>query len=230
LKDRVKISDFILKEKTRGDCYRLLSACFYQPQKEIFIQEELFKNLGGLLKKTSADAAAHASVIEKAFLKYSEEDLLVAYAKLFVGPNELLAPPYGSVYLDGEKTVMGDSTIETIKMYEEQGLSMDGEFRNLPDHITVEMEFMYFLIFKEVETLEKSQWDATLDYIKTQELFLDKFLRLWVKPFCDKIKQGTDNEFYTSLADCVSVFIGKAHPGDDIPEELSAKTVQRRPC
>ncbi len=226
----MKISDFILKEKTRGDCYRLLSACFYQPQKEAFIQEEFFKNLGGLLKQTSADAATHASVMEKAFLKCSEDDLLVAYAKLFVGPNELLAPPYGSVYLDGEKMLMGDSTMEVIKMYEKQGLSMDSEFRNLPDHVTVEMEFMYYLIFKETEALDKSEWDIALDYLKTQELFLDNFLKRWFKPFCDKIKQGTDNEFYTSLVDCVSVFIGNERPGDDIPEELSAKTVQRRPC
>lgn len=223
----MKISDFILKEKIRGDGYRLLAACFYQPQKETFIEEEFFKTLEGLLRPASPDAAAHAAVMEKAFLKYSEEDLLVAYAKLFVGPNELLAPPYGSVYLDGEKMVMGDSTMAAIKMYEDQGLSMDGEFRNLPDHITVEMEFMYYLIFKETEALEKSEWDRSLDFIKTQELFLDQFLNRWVKPFCDKIKQGTDNEFYTSLADCVSVFIGNTRPGDDIPEELSAKAVQR---
>jgi TorA maturation chaperone TorD len=226
----VKIGDFILKEKKRGDCYRLLSACFYQPQKETFIQEELFKNLEGLLRPISHDAAAHASAMEKAFLKYSEEDLLVTYAKLFVGPNELLAPPYGSVYLDGEKTVMGDSTMETIKMYAEQGLSMDGEFRNLPDHITVELEFMYYLIFKETEALEKSQWGAALDLIMTQGLFFDSFLRRWVKPFCDKIKQGADNEFYMNLADCVSVFIEKARLGDDIPVELSAKAGQHRPC
>lgn len=226
----MKIGDFILREKRRGDCYRLLSACFYQPQKETFIQEELFKTLGGLLRKTSPDAATHAAVMGKAFLKYCEEDLLVVYAKLFVGPNELLAPPYGSVYLDGEKIVMGDSTMEVVKMYENQGLSMDGEFRNLPDHITAELEFMYYLIFKEIEALEKSQWDAALDFIKKQELFLDNFLQRWVNLFCDKIKQGTDNEFYTSLADSVSAFIGKAHPGDDIPEELSVKAVQRRLC
>jgi TorA maturation chaperone TorD len=222
----VEINNFILKEKSRGDCYRFLSACFYQPQKEAFIQEEFFKNLAALLRQVSPDAAARVSVMEKAFLKYSEEDLLVAYAKLFVGPNELLAPPYGSIYLDGEKKLMGDSTMEVIKMYKEQGLSMDSEFRNLPDHITVELEFMYYLIFKEAEALEKSEFDKTLNLIKVQELFLDKFLKRWVKPFCDKIKQGADNEFYSSLADCLFVFVEKARPGDDIPEELSAKAVQ----
>lgn len=227
LKDRMKVTDFILKEKRRGDGHRLLAACFYQPQKELFLEEELFKNLEGVLRQISPDAATYAAMMEKAFSKYSEEELLVAYAKLFVGPNELLAPPYGSVYLDGEKMVMGDSTMATIKMYEEQGLSMEGSFRNLPDHITVELEFMYYLIFTEIEALEKSQWEAALDLIKTQRLFLDRFLNRWVKPFCDKIKQGTDNEFYTSLADCVSVFIGNARPGSDIPEGLSEKGVQR---
>lgn len=225
----MQIGAFILKEKRRGDCHRLLSACFYQPQKGTFVQEELFKNLAGLLRETSPDAATHAAAMEEAFLKYSEEDLLVAYAKLFVGPNELLAPPYGSVYLDGEKMVMGNSTLKAIRMYEEQGLSIDGEFRNLPDHITVELEFMYYLIFKEVEALEKSRWDAAHDFIKTQGLFFDKFLGRWVKPFCDKIKQGADNEFYASLADCLSVFIEKGRPGDDVPEDLIA-SVQRRPC
>lgn len=221
----MEINNFILREKARGDCYRLLSACFYQPQKEAFIQEEFFKNLAVILKDVSPDTAAHVPAMEKAFLKYSEEDLLLAYAKLFVGPNELLAPPYGSVYLDGEKKLMGDSTMEVIKMYEEQGLFMDSEFRNLPDHITVELEFMYYLIFKEVEALEKSETDKALNFIKTQELFLDKFLKKWVGPFCDKIKEGTDNEFYNSLAGCLSVFIEKAHAGDDILEALKVNPV-----
>lgn len=216
----METNKFILRGKAKGDCYRLLSACFYPPHKEVFIQEEFFKNLEVVLKKVSPDAAAYVPAMEKAFLKYSEEDLLVAYAKLFVGPFELLAPPYGSVYLDGEKKVMGDSTMEVIKMYEEQGLSMDSEFRDMPDHIAVELEFMYYLILKEVEALEKSEMDKALYFIKTQELFLDKFLARWVKPFCNKIKKGTDNEFYNSLADCLHVFIEKAYARNELPEAL----------
>jgi TorA maturation chaperone TorD len=226
----VQIIDFILKEQMRGDCYRLLSACFYQPQKEAFIQEALFENLESSLKQTSADASIHASLMGKAFLKCSEEDLLVAYAKLFVGPNELLAPPYGSVYLDGGNLLMGDSTMGVIRMYEEQGLSMDSEFSNLPDHITVELEFMYYLIFKEGEALERSEWNRAFDFRETQRLFSDQYLKRWVRPFCDKIRLDADNEFYAILADCLSVFIEKADLGNDIPYELSARTLQHRSC
>ena len=223
----MKISDFILKEKTRGDCYRFLSACFYQPQKELFLQEKLFENLTAALKEICPDAVISSDRMKSAVLNCSDEELSVEYARLFMGPFELVAPPYGSVYLDGARQVMGDSTVETMKMYEAAGLSMDNEFKELPDHITVELEFMNFLIYKEIEAIEKSDFSTALDFIKTQELFLDKFLKRWVKLFCDKIKEGTDNEFYTSLADCVSIFIGNARPGDDIPEELSAKAVQR---
>ena len=160
----------------------------------------------------------------QAILNYNNEDLLIDYAKLFVGPYELKAAPYGSIYLDEGRKIMGDSTIEVIKIYKDEGLSIDENFKELPDHIAVELEFMYYLIFKEVEALEKSETDKALNFIKTQELFLDKFLKKWVGPFCDKIKQGTDNEFYSSLADCLSVFIEKAHARNELPEALKVKT------
>ena len=33
---------------------------------------------------------------------------------------------------------------------------MNEQFQNLPDHITAEMEFMYYLAYHEVEVLEKN--------------------------------------------------------------------------
>jgi len=178
-----------------------------------------------VLEQISPDASAAVGEMEKEFSRYGEEELTVDYAKLFVGPNELIAPPFGSVYLDTGRRVIGDSTMEVIRMYEEQGLVMDKEFRNLPDHITAELEFMSYLIFKEVEALEKSELDTALKFIRTQELFLNGFLGKWIKPFCDKIKEGVENEFYRSLADCLAVFIEKAHAGDELPEALKASPV-----
>ena len=211
-------------EQARSNCYKLLAACFYQPQKEIFMEEGLFENLTVLLKQACPDAVVFSEKMGRAILNYNNEDLLIDYAKLFVGPYELKAAPYGSIYLDEGRKIMGDSTIEVIKIYKDEGLSIDENFKELPDHIAVELEFMYYLIFKEVEALEKSETDKALNFIKTQELFLDKFLKKWVGPFCDKIKQGTDNEFYSSLADCLSVFIEKAHARNELPEALKVKT------
>ncbi len=207
----MKNNEFILHEQIRGDCYRLLSACFYSPQKKLFVQENLLENLTTSLEKVCPEAAPFSLKMKDSLTKYSDEDLSVEYAKLFVGPFELKAPPYGSVYLDKEKRVMGDSTMEVIKAYQKQGLSIDDEFKELPDHISAELEFMYYLVHREVEALKEGDKKRALKWIEPQEAFLSTFLKPWVPHFCEKIKEGTDNQFYKSLADCVSTFIDHFH-------------------
>ena len=201
------ITELMLHEQKREHCFRLLSTCFYEPQKELFIKENLFGNLTEYLQPVCLDAAAFSGDMEKSIHKYTDEDLRVEYAKLFAGPFELLAPPYGSVYLDDGRRVMGDSTMEVIAMYENEGLARSDEFKDLPDHIAVEMEFVSYMIYKEREAMEKSDLDTARKYVDKQEAFLNAFVRPWVPQFCEKIKESTDNGFYTALADCVSAFV-----------------------
>ncbi|MDP3298133.1 MAG: molecular chaperone TorD family protein [Thermodesulfovibrionia bacterium] len=202
----MNINDLILHEKTRENCFRFLAACFYLPQKNLFAEKNLLVNLTKYLQEVCPDAAVFSSEMEKNFLQFSNEELSVEYSKLFVGPFELLAPPYGSVYLEGRR-VMGDSTMEAIKVYQKEGLSRSDDFKDLPDHIAVELEFMSYLIYKEIKALESSDFKTTEEFIDKQEDFLNRFLRRWVSPFCEKIKEGTNNGFYTALADCVSTFV-----------------------
>jgi len=201
------IKEFILFERKRGDCYKLLSACFYLPKKEIYLEEKVFEALTLLLNTLCPDAAIFSAAMEETIQKYSNEDLAVEYARLFVGPYELKAPPYGSVYLDGERRVMGNSTMEVIRLYEEAGLAMDKDFKELPDHIAVELEFMYYLIYKEVEALEKLEKDKALAFREIRNHFFNRFFSPWIPPFWEKIKETTDNNFYIALADCLSTFI-----------------------
>lgn len=219
------IQEFIPREKARADCYRFFAACFYQPGKDVFIQEGLFKSLAASLNIVSQEASVIASKLEEAFSGYEEEEITVDYAKLFVGPNELIAPPYGSVYLDKERRVMGDSTMEVIAMYKEAGLSMDNEFTDVPDHIAAELEFMYYLIFKEIEALEGSDIDKASALMKMQEVFMNKFLGRWIIPFCKRIQEGTENRFYNRLAVCIVEFIRAESAGYDIPEVLRIKAI-----
>lgn len=137
-----------------------------------------------------------------------------------MGPNELIAPPYGSIYLDKERKVMGDSTIKTMDFYREAGLEISKDFKELPDHITVELEFMYYLIFKEVEALTKSDLETTNKFIEMQHRFLNSFLGLWINSFCEKIKSGADNEFYKALAEGASVFVMNSFHVEIMTEKL----------
>jgi TorA maturation chaperone TorD len=197
----------ITKERFRADAYRFLSACFCLPQKGLFIQEGIFKTLTHALTHSCPEAVPFSSEMERAFLEKEEEELKVEYARLFVGPYELKAPPYGSVYLDGERRVMGNSTMEVIRLYEEAGLAVDKDFKELPDHIAVELEFMYYLIYREAEALEKSETKKALALRETRNHFFNRFLSPWVPALCEKIKESTDHPFYIALANCLSTFI-----------------------
>ena len=215
------INEYLQCKKTTGDCFRLLSACFYPPKKQFYLQEGLFQNLTTALKLVCPDASIFSKKMEEAFLNYPSEDLMVEYARLFVGPYELKAPPYGSVYLDQERRVMGDSTMEVIRIYKEAGLSIDEDFKELPDHIAVELEFMYYLLYQEVEALENSQLDRASALRETQERFLKRFLKPWIPPFCAKIKENTENEFYVALANCVITIVCDLNLAENVKRKTS---------
>jgi len=194
-------------DKGKGDFYKLLAACFYRPRKKLFLEEHVFEHLTALSQEICPEAVSSIIQMGKAFSSCDEEELLVEYAGLFVGPYELKAPPYGSVYLEGERKVMGDSTLQVVNLYEEAGLVIDQSFKELPDHIAVELEFMYYLIHKEVEALERSEKDKATVLKETRNHFFNRLFSPWVPPFCEKMKESTNNPFYINLADCLSTFI-----------------------
>ncbi len=194
-------------EQCRAESYRLLAACFYPPDDIWLHQENLFENLASVLQPICPPAADFPIQMRGNAAQYGIQALAIAYAELFVGPYELLAPPYGSVYLDQGKRVMGDSTIATTKMYREYGLNIADDFKELPDHIAVELEFMYYLIYKEIEALHQDEHKERQSFLEAQKRFMASFLGKFAYLFCGKIKEGTSNKFYQVLADCVSVFV-----------------------
>jgi len=141
-----------------------------------------------------------------------------------VGPYELRTPPYGSIYLDGERKVMGDSTLEVMELYREAGLSIDEDFKELPDHIAVELEFMYYLIHQEVEALVRLNFSRAMEVLKRQDLFLNRFLGPWIEPFCKNMREETENEFYLALADCLFVLVMDSRRRDRLLEASTLLT------
>lgn len=197
----------LLQESRKENCFRFLAGSLYYPEKSVFEEAELFNKLTEYLKDVCPEALPFSTEMGKNFAQYSENELQVEYSRLFKGPYELIAAPYGSVYLDEGRRVMGDSTIAVIQAYEEEGLAKNDDFKDLPDHIVVELEFMSFLLFKEIEAIQDQDSQKANEYQEKQQRFLNMFLRQWVPSFCEKIKNGSDNQFYISLSNCLSTFI-----------------------
>ena len=84
----------------RADLCRFLAACYYQPGPE-FAEEKLFDSMAAVAARVDPDFAARARRLGEAFAAEDPEDLLVDYTRLFLGPVDALAKPYGSVWLGG---------------------------------------------------------------------------------------------------------------------------------
>ena len=204
-------SDRLLSEdRARGECCRLLAAWFYPPQQDLWLQENLLGNLTDLLKQVCPAAAGHARRMQDSVSRCGTEALSVEHARLFVGPQRVIAPPYGSVYLEEGRRVMGESTLDALRAYRDAGLHLDPDFKELPDHIAVELEFVHYLTAKGLDALRAGKAEEASRHFSAREVFLNQHLRRWIPPFCARIAEGTENDFYRSLAECLTAFI--AHP------------------
>jgi TorA maturation chaperone TorD len=189
----------------REAAYRLLSACYYQPS-SAWSEADLFTQLAGVLKVISPEASAAALRMDEAWQKCDLEKLTVDYARLLVGPMALQAPPYGSVYLDGDKQVMGASTVQVLQFYREAGLDLDADFTEMPDHIAVELEFVSYLLQKAAA----SENGADLKpWLERGTHFLAGFLTPWCGQFCAALRSNADNPFYAALADCTDLLVSQ---------------------
>jgi TorA maturation chaperone TorD len=197
---------FMMMEQQRADCYRLFSALFYPPDKEAFIEEDVCGGLVKLMESICPDALGCAQELCNALERTAPDVLSIAHAKLFVGPFGLQAPPYGSVYIEESKRLMGNTTIEVMKMYQRAGLSLSDENRDAPDHISIELEFMHYLASKEIQSLNSGDSGGALEFLQTQHVFFDKYLNPWIGPFCDRIRESSEADFYKLLSMCLSIF------------------------
>jgi putative dimethyl sulfoxide reductase chaperone len=189
----------------RAKTYKALAECYYPPG-ETTLQQ--VRQLGLNLKAVCPPASETAASMEAAWQSDGGfEELAIDHARLFVGPFALLAPPYGSVYLEGERRLMGDSALGAGECYQEVGLEVAAGFNGTPDHIAVELEFMHFLIVKEVAALAGGELERAQNFRQKQRAFLERHLASWVPDFSRSVEEQAQTQFYKSLAAATRMFI-----------------------
>ena len=84
---------------------------------------------------------------------------------------------------------------------------MAKDFKEAPDHITAELEFMYYLIFKEIEAFSNSDPETAIGFIQKQKSFLEDHLMAWVPEFAVDIIENAETSFYQNLAKTTETFL-----------------------
>ncbi len=139
------------------------------------------------------------------------EDLAVEYTRLFMGPGKHI-PPYESIHherrTDGDwGKFWGASTVEVKKFIETAGLQYKDDFAALPDHISVEFEFMQKVIERERDAWAEGDRDKALYCLKMEKMFIDDHLIKWVPRFCSEVVSNAELSFYREIAKITGNFI-----------------------
>lgn len=113
------------------------------------------------------------------------------FNRLFVGPNRLEASPYESTYRNTERALMQAETIAVRRFYEKAGLAVYKKNINPDDHLSLELEFVCYLLRESVED------DA---YYTLYESFLKEHLLQWVEEHCELIREKTANTLIIGIS------------------------------
>ena len=201
----MKATDTYRAEIARATTYKLLAECYYPPTERL-LQD--VKELGRCLEMMGS-AASEAVDRMGAAVQGAEgfEELAIDHSRLFVGPFALLAPPFGSVYLERERRLMADSTQAVDRCYREVGLELAEGFNGTPDHIAAELEFMHVLVIQALDALTQGELDCARRCDQKQGSFLERHLAAWVPEFSRSVEEHAGTRFYQGLAAATRMFI-----------------------
>jgi putative dimethyl sulfoxide reductase chaperone len=194
------------KASAREDLCRFLAACYYEPD-PAFEEERLFESMLAAARRVDPALAELARKLGEDFVAQDLQTLLVDYTRLFMGPPQPLARPHGAFWLTGETTLMQDATLAVLELYQEGGFELDDEFREMPDHVAVELEFLYLLIFRRNEEQRGGLPGALAKWEQLEKVFLGRHLGAWIGPFAAEVTAGAETAFYRHLAELTERFV-----------------------
>lgn len=194
------------RDLAREDVCRLLSACYYEPGPELR-EERVFDRLVRAAELVEPNLGEKARRVREAFGAGEADALLLDYTRLFLGPFDILAKPYGSIWLEGGSVVMGDTTVAVRELYAEGGFELADDFREVPDHVAAELEFLYLLIFKENEARRAGDGRALESSQALRRRLLRDHLGKWIGPFTAAVRDRAGTGLYREIASLTEAFV-----------------------
>ena len=128
------------------------------------------------------------------------------YTRLFVGPLEMEAPPWESVYLGEEGMLFQESTLNVRECYRRFGLLPEEYPRVADDSLALELGFMAELARRSVDAFEANDTDTLELTLRGARDFLTEHLLLWVPKLLERLNK-TEGRFYPRLAHILDSFL-----------------------
>ncbi len=192
----------------RATVYQFLSRCFLYPDSILatWLEDSAYREqVGEFLRSLTPDASPtdRISALAARNPALSEE-----FVRLFGHVDSSGCPPCETRYGGREVFRQTQELADIAGFYRAFGLEVSGRGAERLDHITVELEFMHYLTFKEAYALTHHGEDKAHICREAQETFLREHLGCWVPTFCRLLAKAAGGGFYHTLAALTEQFIG----------------------
>lgn len=153
---------------------RILGALFYYPPESEQTQALIAAFRQGEWQTQWPLAPEALTPLVPLFCAESKETIPEAWQRLFIGPWALPAPPWGSVWLDKESVLFGDSTLELRQWMRDNHITWEASQNEPEDHFGTLLMLAAWLV--------ENQRYATCDELLAWHLlpWAGRFLEIFV--------------------------------------------------
>ncbi len=215
---------------SRSKLYLLLSWSFLYPEDDEFLEylqsgefvedgraalENLTKSLEGSVSPIAEESFSaitnHLNSVEEWVnsegMNWTLQDLRDDHRRVFSNVISLDCPPYetlfGNDHVFGQSYTMGD----IAGFYSAFGLQLSNDIHERLDHLSVELEFIHYLAYKESYALIHDGPEKLRTVVEAEKKFVKEHVGRWVPLFSGMLKRKADYGFYKILADFTSDWV-----------------------
>jgi len=182
-----------------GELYSYFTAALYRPEEDLF-SPAFYSDIKAVSSSLGLDFTAELELVEESLRSegMSLQQLKIEHSRLFVGPFALGAPPYESYYRE-KGLVMGESTVDVLRFYREAGFCISEDFKDAPDHIVLQVNFLAEMCAAEHALLQENNSEQAEVVRDKTAHFLVKHLLQWLGPFYAAVQKNADYPYYPAI-------------------------------
>jgi len=180
----------------RSQVYRLLALLFgREPTAELLRRLED----AGVAQQLAELGVDYRDALWQRALDERVTELAVEYAGLFIGPGRHIA--LQESVQRGEGRLWGEHTCEVVQDYARSGYAVDPAWKDLPDHLAVELQFLAFLAEREATLWQQGDVQQARAVGRAELDFLVQHPMQWVPMVTQQVVDLAQWAFYRAFTE-----------------------------